>query len=139
MPICSKCGAEKEYVLFFKKSGRENISSYCLDCHNAKNRQWYSKTDNRYHLEKVKELQNKLYIEQKDLLEKLKQVSCVDCNNSYDSSVMTFYLKDDRIKDRELCRMVGKWSTQKLLEETTKYIVLCSNCNKLRKASKKDK
>ena len=63
----------------------------------------------------------------------LKQISCIDCGNSYPPYVMDF---DHRNKDEKIgsvARLIHNgWSKTRLLTEIKKCDLVCANCHRIR-------
>jgi 5-methylcytosine-specific restriction endonuclease McrA len=70
--------------------------------------------------------------DQTELLRRLRDVPCADCQGRFPFFAMDF---DHRIpidKEFEVTRMLGRVDTEKLLEEASKCDIVCANCHRKR-------
>ena len=110
--ICTKCGRQLPITDFYwrdKVAGRRR--SECKDCHNGYVKQKYAKR--REYVENIKA-----------------QLKCAKCGESR-SYTLDFHHINPEEKDNTVSRMVSHSANEeKLKEEISKCICLCSNCHR---------
>lgn len=73
----------------------------------------------------------------RNYINKVKNVSCMDCGIKYPPYVMDFDHRDKKSKDIDVGRMInGGWSKEKVDKEIEKCDIVCSNCHRIRTYSK---
>lgn len=68
----------------------------------------------------------------RDIVNKIKEVPCMDCGIQYPPYVMEFDHREGEEKVNSIADLLrfGKWNS--ILEETTKCDIVCSNCHAIR-------
>ena len=74
----------------------------------------------------------RLWQEHAALLSELRAVPCADCGRRFDACAMDFDHRDPASKRYTVSRMVGKATTEAILEEVAKCDIVCGNCHRLR-------
>ena len=125
--ICKECGIEKSiYDFDFKNKSQNKISSRCKECLHKRARELYhTRYKERYkeRLQKNK-LKHRQFIKAEIL--KLKQSGCIFCGEK-DPCCLDFH----HIKDKQFGIARKPDITLKdLIKETSKCIVVCSNCHR---------
>jgi len=70
--------------------------------------------------------------EQADLLNGLRDVPCMDCGGRFAACAMDFDHRDPSRKRFTISRMVGRATTEAILDEVAKCDIVCANCHRLR-------
>jgi formate-dependent nitrite reductase cytochrome c552 subunit len=70
--------------------------------------------------------------EQAGLLEQLRSVPCADCGGRFEPCAMDFDHRNPANKRYTVTRMVGKATTEAILDEVAKCAIVCANCHRLR-------
>ena len=123
---CSKCGKEKALKDFAKNATRKDgLQPYCRECHSEFTKQNYRENKKAYvdrAMAKKKEMIS--------LINSLKDKPCADCEKTYPPWVMDF----DHKYGKEICvsNLRNHGSTKRILAETKKCDVVCSNCHRER-------
>lgn len=129
MKECSDCQntlPESEFNLASSKSAR--LQPYCRECQSAHQKEWYQKNKNR-RKRQVNQQRKELRLKLKEILDKIKDVPCKDCNQKYNPWQMDFdHLKDKKANVGELAN--GCYSVEVVLEEVAKCEVVCANCHR---------
>ena len=130
--FCPKCGKSKPIGMFdWRDSARTRSQSYCRDCAKRAWRRWYSDERNRRrHLQQLARRRRRRIDRNRKIVADLKSKPCADCGLSFPPYVMDF----DHIgpKTGEIPVLVRSSSTDRLLKETAKCEVVCSNCHRIR-------
>ena len=77
-------------------------------------------------------------VNNKRLINSLKDVPCMDCGKKYPHYVMDFDHRDGNLKDAtltEACR--NHWSVKRIMKEVAKCDVVCANCHRERSAKRR--
>jgi len=114
MPICSKCGDDKEADLFIKRceeGRRGKLSSWCKSCF-TKNQMIHW---NALKIEIIEALGNK----------------CKDCNKKFHPALYDLHHTDPKLKLFEW-KDLRKKSKADAWKEASKCILLCGNCHRFR-------
>src|SRR5438874_1776076 len=67
-----------------------------------------------------------------EFLRQLRSVLCLDCGRAFPPYVMDFEHRDPSEKSTEVPRLLGRVTTDRLLQEISKCDVVCANCHRLR-------
>lgn len=127
MKICSKCNKNLSLSKYnYKDKARDKLQAQCRKCSNAQVRKHYR--DNKPYYRK-KNATRKTNI--RELIIKLKDVPCKDCNRRFPHYVMDF----DHLHNKKF--NLGKaaergLSEEKIIEEANKCEIVCSNCHRER-------
>jgi hypothetical protein len=101
-----------------------------IEAHRVYNRAYsakHYKENKEYYKQKNKRQRTKL----RKLLCDAKKAPCADCGVSYPSRVMDFHhISDD--KEYNVANLIQNGSSQKLLAEIAKCVLICANCHRLR-------
>ena len=90
--------------------------------------------DGRDRTEYYRQRQDKRRVEAKALIRELKDVPCSDCGQRFDPVCMDFH--HERDKEALISRLVSRGrTTEAILREVAKCVVLCANCHRLRHKS----
>ncbi len=129
--LCGKCKRVLELFYFNKSTRADGYNLYCTDC-NSTLRYSRSLDKEKYCNSGRKERRDN----QSKLLEYLKDKKCVDCPVS-NPICLEFDHLDRFNKKNAISNMVSKpcsWST--ILAEIAKCEIVCSNCHKVRTATR---
>jgi formate-dependent nitrite reductase cytochrome c552 subunit len=69
---------------------------------------------------------------QAELLNRLRDVPCTDCNQRFAPCAMDFDHIDPNMKDYVVTRMIGRAGTARILGEVAKCDIVCANCHRRR-------
>ena len=69
---------------------------------------------------------------QAELLDRLRDVPCVDCNRRFAPCAMDFDHIHPSTKNYVVTRMIGRAGTARILEEAAKCDIVCANCHRRR-------
>lgn len=69
---------------------------------------------------------------QTELIQKLRDVPCADCGQRFPFYSMDFDHRIPSEKSTEVPRLLGRVTTDRLLQEISKCDVVCANCHRLR-------
>jgi hypothetical protein len=69
---------------------------------------------------------------QATILDRCRAVPCSDCGERYPPCAMDFDHRDPSTKRAAVTGMIGRASTQRLLDEIAKCDIVCANCHRLR-------
>lgn len=129
MKQCNKCKQIKQLSEFgFKSKIKEKYHSFCKECHNSYSKEHYIDNKESY-IQKARKNNNKLYLEHRELIEKIKSIGCKYCNEK-DSCCLDFHHISDN-KEHNVSRMIREgYSKNKVLEEISKCEVVCANCHR---------
>lgn len=118
MRICTKCKINEP---------RNKTSSYCNDCFNLYQNDYYKKNFNR-----IKETSSKRREKIRNFIINAKDIPCVDCGIKYPYYVMDF----DHVRGEKKFNLsiAGNLipNIKKVIEEIEKCDVVCSNCHRIR-------
>jgi hypothetical protein len=124
MKKCIKCGLDKknsEFVL--NKAGK--LASWCNSCKNERAREWYNK--NKYD---INQKQLGYRAERKQWFNDYKQtLKCERCGESHPAT-LDFHHLDPTKKEFNISDQLWAKNKEKVLEEISKCIVVCSNCHR---------
>jgi hypothetical protein len=105
----------------------------CANCH--RNRTWerhvarrVPPTGSSRYLERRREYWRR----QARLLDRLRQVPCMDCGRRFPACAMDFDHRNAVSKRSAVMRMIGRAGTGRILEEVAKCDIVCANCHRLR-------
>lgn len=134
MKYCNKCGFEKPFSEFNKKTAsKDGHVSLCKDHTRANVNAWFKRNAESERIRlKAKKTAN--VIESKQFIMDAKSKPCADCGESYPYYVMDFdhlpgQQKLFNISDANRSRQTPRG---KLLAEIAKCEVVCSNCHRER-------
>jgi hypothetical protein len=69
---------------------------------------------------------------QAELLDRLRDVPCVDCRQRFAPCAMDFDHRDPDMKRYTVSRMIGRAGTERILAEVAKCDIVCANCHRFR-------
>ena len=128
MRACSLCSVEKPLTEFAKKGNGFNYT--CKPCKNEYNRKHYEDNKEYYKLKAAKHNQSRLKINRVNLVEYLRQASCIDCGET-DIEVLEFDHRDRDNKSGMVSRFLS-YSWARIQKEIDKCDVRCANCHRKR-------
>lgn len=131
---CPRCTTEKPRAEFGANSARsDGLQTYCKDCTNAYNSQYYA-TNEKLRL-RTKDKNRKTYARNREyIFQFLSTRSCVDCGED-DPIVLEFDHVDPSNKAADISNLVRhRVSLAKLQEEIDKCVVRCANCHRRKTA-----
>lgn len=126
MKICNRCGIEKEFDEFNKRTkSKDGYNAFCKECNKQYLKEHYTQ-NKQYYVDKAKVNQNKIV----EYVRQLKNVPCLDCKISYPHYTMDF----DHLVGKEfnISKMVRVLGLNKLLNEIAKCEIVCANCHRER-------
>lgn len=105
----------------------------CANCHRIR-------TQARHRLRSIPLRDGTRYLERKRrhwreqaaLLDRLRDVPCLDCGCRFLSCAMDFDHRDPGTKSHTVSRMIGRAGTPRILEEVAKCGIVCANCHRAR-------
>jgi hypothetical protein len=133
MKKCTKCGCEKEFLLFAKRAkSKDGFASWCKECF-AKNAANKYKSSEEERIRKNKNKSNTQNKARDFIWEYLKIQSCIDCGNN-NPKVLEFDHKDESQKSFNISEMFGL-SVDRIKKEIEKCEVRCANCHRIKTQS----
>ena len=91
-------------------------------------RRYYQKNKEYYRNKKKENLNRKIL-----LVNKIKNVPCMDCNNMFPPMCMDFDHRNSEDKVESISNMVRSYiGLEKLLREIAKCDIVCANCHRIR-------
>jgi len=78
------------------------------------------------------ERQRRYWRNHQRLLDELREVPCLDCARRFPTYAMEFDHRDPATKRKAVTRLIGRTSTERLLEEVAKCDIVCANCHRMR-------
>lgn len=131
MKLCSRCNEYKTLDSFSKnKTRNDGLSSYCKDCSNQYNKQYYNQLpDRKSYLVKKRNTARDNY--RKFIYDYLSKHSCVDCGETN-----VLYLEFDHVKGDKSYNIsaMDSFSVQRIQEEIDKCEIRCVKCHRLKTA-----
>lgn len=124
MLSCNTCNEEKYESEFVKTSSKRGYSYKCKSCVNDYSKQHYKKNKESYN----KRHQNRKEGHKQILTEIKSNAGCKMCGDKR-HYVLDFHHEDPQTKEFSIGENVHH-SIEKVLEETKKCIVVCSNCHR---------
>lgn len=130
MKTCCSCKEEKPLTQFNKnKSKKDGYNNMCKDCSRSSSKKYYANNKERY-----KEVSNKRRNEHRSLLREIaneaKSQGCVLCDES-SLCCLDFHHKDPSEKEGTISVMIASTTKkEKVIDEISKCVVLCSNCHR---------
>lgn len=126
MKQCNTCHETKPLSEFNKKSStKDGLERYCKSCHQARNKKHYEANKQTYIATAMKwqQVKREWWVEYK------KTLSCSVCGESR-HWCLDFHHLDPSEKDDTVSQMVvHNCSTERILEEVSKCVVVCRNCH----------
>lgn len=123
--ICLDCQRDlTEDKFSFRNKLKKKRQSRCKECHKKYSKKHYENNKKDY-LSRAKRDRKKEKLKTKNLLELLK-IKCQICGEDH-PAVLDFHHKDPNDKDANISKMNSR---SKIIEESKKCIVLCSNCHR---------
>lgn len=128
---CYKCDVVKDFIDFHKNKGRaDGLQSYCKDCAQIRNREYYLSTPERNPQRRESSIRAR--DSNRDFIwDYLASHPCVDCG-AHNPVVLEFdHIRGE--KRASISTMVGSHygSIEKLKEEVKKCVVRCANCHRI--------
>lgn len=104
----------------------------CANCHRV--RTWKRHAQRHFVTGTSRELPRKreLWRGQAQLLDRLRDVPCMDCGGRFRACSMDFDHRDPGEKRYTVTRMIGRAGTPRILAEVAKCDTVCANCHRLR-------
>lgn len=133
MKTCTKCLRNLEKFNFsFKNKKLNKLHTVCKFCQKSYTNKYYEQ-NKEIHIKKNKGFvlakRKKLY----EIVNKIKEAPCKDCNQVYPPYVMDFDHIDPSTKLNTISKMIlCSSSLKKIMEEINKCEVVCSNCHRIR-------
>jgi len=121
MKLCTTCKIEKDESEF-NKNERQGIQSKCRSCNSEYLKNHY-KNNRKYYIDKTKNRRKSI----RKFINSLK-LKCVRCPENHIACLDFHHLSD---KDINIADLVNSGaSKEKILQEISKCVVLCSNCHR---------
>ncbi len=128
---CTKCGTTKSLDDFNFKIKSKGLKAYqCKTCQSSAFRTHYQKNKQRY-IDHAKSA----YKRNREIIRRLKENPCTDCNESYPYYKMDFDHKYD--KKFIISQALVRHGINMVLKEIKKCDLLCSNCHRERTFGRK--
>lgn len=125
MKACCSCKLLLEDDMFSFKIKEKGIrTSKCKTCTKAYGKIHYNNNKNVYKERSKNNRENEIK-KTKDLIAKLK-IKCIKCGESHPAT-LDFHHINPNEKDQDIAKMTSR---KKILEESKKCIILCSNCHR---------
>lgn len=125
--ICNACGEEKPLSGFDKnKQCKLGVTGTCSACRSARVAWWYAANRKRR-----QDAANKRNRERKQLVVDRFGGACMDCGGVFHQCVYEFHHLDPSQKDWNPSQSLTH-SLERMWEELSKCVMLCSNCHKIR-------
>lgn len=129
--ICRVCSQDKEESAFSIKVGT-TLHKICKSCKNAYNKIHYKKVAAR-HKAQVKKSTALRAIRHLKAVDKIKEVPCLDCKQSFPPYVMDFDHRPDEVKSFTVSEGISRnLSMKKIMIEIAKCDAICANCHRIR-------
>lgn len=125
--LCAHCKQIKSTGDFRKnKSKKDGCQAYCIICDKKKQSEWYEKNKERCLIKTKEGNEVRRKINQKFIIEYLKEHPCEKCNES-DIVVLQF----DHLTDKKsgIAQLICSGNIQQIKTEILKCQVLCANCH----------
>lgn len=131
MKTCNTCKQEKEDSSFSCKIKSKNIlANKCKVCHSDYVKEHYLANKKSY---KARATKTNLAAKKRNrqVVDDLKKIPCMDCGNSYDPICMDFdHLSDKTMSVSKLSSQ--PYSLERINNEISKCEIVCSNCHRIR-------
>ena len=109
----------------------EKCEVVCANCHRARtNLRALERRRLRAKSGHVPIIESRRRREQTAMMQKLREVPCVDCKQRFPFFAMDFDHRHSAQKSFEVTRMLGRLATERLLEEVAKCDIVCANCHR---------
>lgn len=133
MKLCPSCNKDKALDLFNKdKKGKYGVSTYCKECAAVKSRESYKRrSQDKEWYAAYREGYAEQYRERKKKAVELMGGQCADCGGVFPTVAYDFHHIDPSQKDMNPSKAMTL-SEDKMLEELSKCVLLCSNCHRIR-------
>lgn len=127
MKKCTRCKEDKSLDSFSKnKSKSDGLCNVCKECNRAYNKQHYLNNKETY---KENAAERKRSIKEWASLYKA-SLKCERCGEDHPATI-DFHHVDSSDKEKEVAVLVQEaYCIERILEEISKCIVLCSNCHR---------
>lgn len=123
MKNCSICKTDKDESDFGVRKGNK-LQQYCRECQRQYSKEHYLKNKQKY-LNKAKKRNKNLTEENRIIIDKYR-TKCLVCGET-EKCCLDFH----HIDDKDFCISRGlHYSTNRLIQEIMKCVVLCSNCHR---------
>lgn len=124
--ICTKCKTPRKDDEFSWRVVGKRRHGICKECHNRYNKALYSKN----HTTRREEINSRKHDISLWFREVKKSLSCERCGDSH-PACLDFHHLDPSEKDFTISMAGGQgYSKNRILNEISKCIVLCSNCHR---------
>lgn len=128
---CPRCRMNKPLAAFGRRSGTDRPTAWCSACKKRYDGDWYQRNKQR-HGAAVSRLNARIRARNRQLVERAKDVPCVDCGVRYPSFVMDFdHVRGE--KRANVSQLAGTGASEEaILAEIAKCDVVCANCHRER-------
>jgi hypothetical protein len=131
MKLCGRCKISKPVEEFHRRAvNSDGLTSYCKECAKQYYKKWVNQTPERKNRHSVWR-KERVAILRTNLVEYLKERSCVDCGIS-DIRILEF----DHVRDTKIlgvAEMINRGNTwEKVLTEIAKCEIRCCNCHRIK-------
>jgi hypothetical protein len=136
--ICGVCKKDKQLFEFNTNvAKKDGYQTSCRECRSEYNRKHYKKNKIDY-LKSANKARKKYRDKILDLISKLKDKPCADCDVKYIKEVMEFDHLDSKIKIDSISNMIS-WgrSEEDILREVAKCDLVCANCHRIRTVNRR--
>ncbi len=129
MKKCTYCKLEKPKTEFSKNATRKDgIQNICKECSKRRLIEAHKKSySNRKHI--IKENRKEEIERNKQIVAEHKLGGCKFCSEK-DPVTLDFHHVNPKEKDLSISVIIHRYTTNKLVKEIEKCIVLCSNCHR---------
>lgn len=125
--VCTKCGIDKELSCFYKKtSAKDGKQSICKDCRKLVDAESYKNNTNRKL--SIRKRSKECVDYNKKLIAEKKKCGCMFCGEK-EPIALDFHHLNSSEKEYNIGKLIT-YSTNKILKELEKCIVLCANCHR---------
>lgn len=129
MKKCTTCQVEKELNCFNKKNTtKDGLQNVCRECNRLRSQKYYE--DNRDKHCEVIRIRNKAIRKQnKEFVDSIRSSGCIICGEK-SLCCLDFHHLDKSSKEFGISNMISGYSIEKIKNEISKCIIVCSNCHR---------
>ena len=137
LKACATCGVAKPLTAYRKlRRSKDGCDFSCRSCMSTYHRRYYDKNFSKHQQPGDRHAyMRRKNLEHKELVNPLKDLPCVDCGEKFPPACMEFdHVRGDK---RHNIGEMTSWKRETILEEVSKCEVVCTNCHRVRTASRR--